>query len=221
MTAASRASGAGVMGGWCAIGVKRSMWRAGILMIGVFLVPGAIQSAWAQEAGGAGEVDAVSYREVPDRLALSVTLFDDSTLDLRIRDEMVAALERAKHSVGAESPFELELTSQMHAGSAGGTDPNLGSVSSDNDDTRIEMNIWSSSQDSILGGRHTGAGGRAVGHFEISAALRERSLGEVVWQGRAIVAAERDQVEPYVAPMVESLVESLGHTVRNGSFPVR
>lgn len=190
-------------------------------MIGLFFVPAAIQSAWAQGAGGSGQVDAVSYREVPDPLATSVTLFDDSSLDLRIRDEMVAALERAKHSVGAGSPFELELTSEMHAGGVNVADPNLGSVSSDNDDTRIEMNIWSSSQDSILGGRHSGTGGRAVGHFEIRAALRERSLGEVVWQGRAIVAAERDQVEPYVAPMVESLVESLGRTVRHGTFPVR
>jgi len=197
------------------------MWRAGVLMIGVFLIPGAIQSAWAQAADQMGEVNAVSYRELPDRLTLSITLFDDSALDLKIRDEMAAALERAKYGLSEGSPFELELTSEIYAGGVNAADPNLGRLSSDNDDTRIEMNIWSSSQDSILGGRHTGSEGRTASHFEIRAALRERSLGEVVWQGRAVVAAERDRAEPYVAPMVESLVESLGRTVRGGTFSVR
>ena len=197
------------------------MWRAGLVMLGVFLVPGAIQSAWAQAADELGQVNAVSYREVPDRLAVSISLFDDSALDLKIRDEMAAALARAKYSVSEGSPFELELTSQIYAGGVNAADPNLGSVSSDNDDTRIEMNVWSSSQDSLFGGRHSGSGDRTASRFEIRAVLRERSLGEVVWQGSAVVAAERERAEPYVAAMVESLVESLGHTVRNGTFPVR
>jgi hypothetical protein len=197
-----------------------SMWRAGVLAIWISLVPGAIQWVWAQAAAGEGELNAVSYREVPDRLALSIILFDDTPLDLKIRDEMVTALKHAKYSLGDESPFELELSSALRSGGVRASDPNLGSVSSDRDDTQIQMNIWSSSQDSILGGRHTGSGSRSDSTFEIHAELRERSLGDVVWQGSAIVTAERDQVEPYVTKMVESLVQNLGHTVRDGSFSV-
>lgn len=194
------------------------MWRAGVIVIGLFLIPGAIQSAWAQGAPAAGELHAVSYREVPDPLSLSITLFDDSDLDLKIRDEMAAALEKAKHKLRPDAPFELELTSEVRTSRGGGDEGNLGRVTSDQDDTRIEMNIWSSSQDSVLGGRYSGGGGRGATTFEIHAALRERSLGEVVWDGRAIVEAERDRVEPYVAQMVESLVDSLGKTVRDGSI---
>lgn len=197
------------------------MWRAGLLAIGIGLVPGAIQSAWAQMAAadGLGELHAVSYREVPDRLMLSVTLLDDSSLDLRIRDALVASLEQAKHTLADDAPFELELTSDVQSGSQSAADPSLGRLSSNMDDTQIEMNIWSSSQDSILGGRHSGDERRTGSRFEIRATLRERSLGDVVWDGRAIVATERDQVEPYVARMVQSLVQSLGRTVRDGSFP--
>ena len=198
------------------------MWRAGLLAIGIGLVPGAIQSAWAQTASadGLGEVHAVSFRELPDRLRLSVTLLDDSNLDLRIRDEMVASLMRAKHTLADDAPFELELSSEVKPARQSAGDPSLGRLSSNMDDTQFEMNIWSSSQDSILGGRHSGNVSRTGSRFEIRATLRERSLGDVVWEGRSVVAAEQDQVEPYVARMAQALVESLGRTVRNGSFPV-
>ena len=78
------------------------MWRAGLLAVGICLVPGAIQSAWAQTAAsdGLGQLNAVSYREVPDPLSLSVTLLDDSNLDLRIREQMIDSLKQANHSVG-------------------------------------------------------------------------------------------------------------------------
>ncbi len=197
------------------------MWRAGLLAVGICLVPGAIQSAWAQTAsGGLGVVHAVSYREVPNPLSLSITLFDDSNLDLRIRDQMVASLERAKYSLGDNPLFELELSSGVRSGSFSAANPSLGRFSSNTDDTRFEMNIWSSSQDSILGGRHSDRDRRTFSSFEIQATLRERSLGEVVWEGRAVVEAERDQADPYVPRMVESLVQSLGRTVRDSTFPV-
>ncbi len=197
------------------------MCRAGLLAVGICLVPGAIQSAWAQTAsGGLGVVHAVSYREVPNPLSLSITLFDDSNLDLRIRDQMVASLERAKYSLGDDPLFELELSSGVRSGSFSAANPSLGRLSSNMDDSRFEMNIWSSSLDSILGGRHSDRERRTLSSFEIQATLRERSLGEVVWEGRAIVEAERSQVEPYVPRMVESLVKSLGRTVRDGTFPV-
>lgn len=197
------------------------MWRAGLLAVGICLVPGAIQSAWAQTAsGGLGVVHAVSYREVPNPLSLSITLFDDSNLDLRIRDQMVASLERAKYSLGDDPPFELELSSGVRSGSFSAANPSLGRLSSNTDNTLFQMNIWSSSLDSVLGGRHSDRERRTLSSFEIQATLRERSLGEVVWEGRAIVEAERGQVEPYVPRMVESLVRSLGRTVRDGTFPV-
>jgi len=198
---------------------EMSMLRAGLLAVGICLVPGAIQSAWAQTAG-LGVVQAVSYREVPNPLSLSIILFDDSNLDLEIRDQMVAALERAKHSVGDDSLFELELSSEVRSGRFVTGGPSLGRLSSNNDNTRLEMNIWSSSQDSILGGRNSERSRRLFTSFEIEATLRERSLGEVVWEGHAIVETDRGQADPYVPRMVESLVQSLGRTVRDGTFPV-
>ncbi len=197
--------------------------RAGLLAAGLCLAAGAIQPSWAQAGGanGLGVIQAVSYREVPEPLSLSVTLFDDSRLDLRIRDQMIAALERANHDLRDNSLFELELSSTTRSGRFVADGPSLGRLSSTSDETsRFEMNIWSSSQDSILGGRFSEREGRTFSSFEIEAVLRERSLGEVVWEGRAIVETDGGQAEPYVPQMVESLVRSLGQTVRERTFPV-
>lgn len=197
------------------------MWRAGVLVLGILLVPGTIQSAWAQIlSGGQGAVRAVAYQEVPERLTLTVTLFDDSNLNLRIRDQMIASLERAEHELGDDPPFELELSSELRSGRfVTGSGPSLGSLSASASDARVEMNIWSSSRDSILGGRHSDREQRSFTSFEIEATLRERGAGEVVWQGHAVVEAERGLPDPYVDPMVEALVESLGRSVRDGTFP--
>ncbi len=198
------------------------MWRAGLVAVGICLWPGPIQSAWAQAArDDLGQLHAVSYREVPDPLSLSVSLFDDSDLDLKIQDQMVSALRSAKHSVGAEALFELELSSEIRTGGYSASDPSLGQVSSNRDNTEVQMNIWSSSQDSLLGGRQSGGSGRAASSFEIRATLRERSLGEVVWEGRAIVSSEREQADAYVPQMVAALVANLGLTARNEVFRAR
>ena len=204
------------------------MMRAGVLAVGLLLAVlwltlGAVSPVWAQSGGasGLGVVQAVSYREVPEPLSLSVILFDDSRLDLRIRDQMLAALERANHDLGDNPLFELELSSTTRSGRFVADGPSLGRLSTTSDESsRVEMNVWSSSQDSILGGRYADREGRTFSSFEIEAVLRERSLGEVVWEGHAIVETDRGQAEPYVPQMVESLVRSLGHTVREQTFSV-
>jgi len=196
------------------------MWRAALLAISVYLVLGTGQAIWAQTGTGIGQLQAVSYSEVPDPLSLTVIVFDDSSFDLRIRDQMIAALERSEHSLEADSLFELELTTESQTGGFVATGPSLGRLSSNTDDTTFEMNIWSSTQDSILGGRHSDRGLYTASSFAIRATLRERSLGPVVWEGRAIVGVERNEAEPYVPSMVESLVRSLGRTERDGIFPV-
>ena len=187
------------------------MWRVGLIVIGFFAIPGAVQSAWAQVAAGQqGELQAVSYREVSDRLSLSIILYDDTDLDLEIRDQMVAALEAAKHSVGVGPLFELELTSEFRPAALARRQPSLGELSSADGDVELQMNVWSTTQDSLIGGRQSEVGRRSGSMFEISAILREKSGSDVIWEGHAIVGSEREQAELFVPRMVEALVQNIG-----------
>ena len=198
------------------------MWRVGLLVIGLFVIPGALQPAWAQiSAQQEGVVHAVSYREVPDRLAVVIQLYDDTDLDLQIREQMIAALRQSDHSVTEDALFELSLRSETRAATYQERQPSLGELSSEEGGLDVRMNVWSTTHDSLLQGRQKELRRPGVNTFEIVATLRERTLGSVVWEGRAIVRTDRAKAEQLVRSMVDSLVANLGKTVRGDTIPLR
>lgn len=195
------------------------MWRLGLLLIGFFAIPVSVQAVWAQAgAAGQGQIQSVSYREVPERLALSLVLYDNSDLDLEIRDRMQAALESVKHRVEPAALFELELVHEFSTSTYREREPSLGEMHSKGNDVELNMNVWSTTQDSILGGRQEQEHRSSESRFVVRAVLREKSGGDVVWDGQAVVKCDREQAGRYVPPMVAALARSLGQTVRHGSF---
>jgi hypothetical protein len=185
-----------------------------VVMIGM-LVPGAVQTAWAQAVtGGEGVVDAVAFSAIPDELVVEVTLYDDTDLDLTIRDEMIEALEGAKHAVSDGASYELSLELEEHTIKLSSKDPSLGELSSVEGGLDVQMNVWSSTNDSLLTGRQGGTVRQGKYHFEFYA-------GSVVWEGRATVEGDRGSAAPLTRKMVDSLVAHIGRTVDEGTFPVR
>lgn len=166
-----------------------------------------------------GVITAVTYQEITDQIAVVVDLYDDSDLNRLILEHTTRSLRPAKHTTAARPLFELSFSSDFHSPVAVKREPNLGEVAV-GDDVRLEMNVWSSTQDSLLAGRRGGA--RQVGQydFEINAALRERSSGLVVWQGRATANVERAQAADAVPSMVAALLANLGRNSRGDRFPL-
>ena len=198
------------------------MWRVALLVVGLFILPGVLHSAWAQIAAQQeGVVHAVSYREVPDRLAVVIQLYDDTDLDLQIREQMIAALRQSDHSITEDALFELSLSSETQVATYQERQSSLGELSSEDGGLDVQMNVWSTTHDSLLQGRRNQLRRPGVNTFEIVATLRERTLGSVVWEGRAIVRTDRANAEQLVRPMVDSLVANLGKTVRGDTIPLR
>jgi hypothetical protein len=195
---------------------------AGIVVMIGMLVPGAVQTAWAQAVtGGEGIVNAVSFSAIPEELVIEVTLYDNTDLDLAIRDEMIEALEGAKHAVSDGAPYELSLETDEEAINFSSKDPSLGEISSVGGGLDVELNVWSSTKDSLLGGRQERTVRQGENHFEIHAVLRDRQAGGVVWEGRATVQGDRGSAGPITRKMVDSLVANLGRTVDDGTFLAR
>ncbi len=198
------------------------MWRAGIIVMIGILMPGAVQTVWAQAVtGGGGMVNAVAFSALPEELVVEVTLFDNTDLDLAIRDEMIEALEGAKHAVSDGAPYELSLETDAEAIRYSSKDPSLGEISSVGGGLDVELNVWSSTKDSLLGGRQERTARQGENHFEIHAVLTDRQAGSVVWEGRATVQGDRGSAAPITRKMVDSLVANLGRTVNDGTFPAR
>ncbi len=198
------------------------MWRAGIIVMIGILMPGAVQTVWAQAVtGGGGMVNAVAFSALPEELVVEVTLFDNTDLDLAIRDEMIEALEGAKHAVSDGAPYELSLETDAEAIRYSSKDPSLGEISSVGGGLDVELNVWSSTKDSLLGGRQERTVRQGENHFVIHAVLTDRQAGSVVWEGRATVEGDRGSAAPITRKMVDSLVANLGRTVNDGTFPAR
>jgi hypothetical protein len=170
-----------------------------------------------------GVITAVTYREITDQISLVVDLYDDSDLNRLILENMIRSLQLARHTVGGRSLFELSFSSHFHLPVYFKRDPDLGEISFGTDiiPHRLEMNLWTSSHDSLMTGRRGRYRITGQYDFEIHASLRERSLGDVVWEGSAVAYVERDKAADAVPSMVAALVGSLGRSVRGDRFPLR
>jgi len=193
-----------------------------VLAASLLVTLAALRSAPAQAVSiGEGMLQAMSYRTMPEGPAVLVTSYDDAALGLLIRDHMTETLRTAGCNVSAaDARLELALSSQIRSVVYEGRDPSLGKLSIGGFDFKVQANIWSSMQDSILGGRKNGIGRQGANEFEIEATLRDRSAGSVVWQGRAVVPQLGNRLEAMVPDMVEALAANLGRTVRGETFPI-
>ena len=177
--------------------------------------------AWAQQAPGTqGVLNAVAYREVPGELGLEVTLYDNSDLDLRVRERMELALRAAGYTVAEGAPFELLLETASRLGEIEDWAPSLGELSTKGGGVALQFNIWSNTQDSVIGGRQERPSTVGQLRLEMRAVLRERESGTVVWEGRAVSQSTGSDSERLATGMVGPLAESLGQTVRQQVFPI-
>ena len=171
----------------------------------------------------AGVITAVTYREITDRISVVVDLYDDSDLNRLILESMIRSLHHAKHTIGGRPLFELSFSSHFHSPVYFKRDPDLGEISFGTNiiPHRLEMNVWSSSRDSLMTGRRGRSRRTGQYDFEIHASLRERSLGRVVWEGTAVAYVEWAKAADAVPIMVDALVGNLGRNAHSKKFPLK
>jgi hypothetical protein len=170
-----------------------------------------------------GVITAVAYREITDKISLVVDLYDNSDLNLLIREHMMRSLSDAQHIIGEYPLFELSLSSHFHSPVYFSKGPDLGRASFGLDmlPSKLEMNVWSSTHDSLIVGRRYRSYKMGQYDFEIHASLRERSLDDVVWEGRVIAYIERDKAADAAPGMVDALVAKLGQSVHDETFRLK
>jgi hypothetical protein len=177
--------------------------------------PAAAKGAEAAPPRAPGMLTTRAFSQPPQGLAVFVAPYDDSELNLKLKGDFES---RLTDTMGARvTPeqaasflflFEAEVVPAEQAPSR----PSLGSARVDEGGAEVNVNVWSSSQDSVLGGRQQAAelGGSV---FHINAVLRDKASGEVVWQGDAYYDLSGPETERVARALVAPLVDKMGQSV--------
>ena len=199
--------------------------RAFVLLV-AFVLPLFLAGPAGADHGRQGVLHGVSYQDLPDQATIQVTLFDDSPENLEIKLRFEAALRQAGYRIvgdgaAGDGALELAVESAVSGGAIESEGPSLGRVQGSNEGgVDVQVNVWLSSKDSLLGGRKAASGGGARSELRLEAALRERATGQLFWQGSAVAILHLLDRARAAQAMVAPLVDGLGQTITERSFPI-
>jgi hypothetical protein len=213
---------------------RRRPGRAPALLFSALLLSGLADGA--ARAGGTpqlsqaappvvGVVNTASYEPLDKSLPVKVLALNDTDLNLQIREQIADEMRHAAYRVTEPAALELSFDSSVEQGQFPARDLSLGHLEAGSErrgksDTGVdvEVNVWSSSQDSVLGGRKEAEGKRKVNQFHINAELRDLRSGTLIWRGDVLADMGLAGARQISAQLVAPLVASLGRTVRNEPF---
>lgn len=210
-------------------GARHPTWFLMAILLVDILPAGA--SLAESDQSGVAMVNSQSYEVFDGAAAVKVVPENDSDLNLTFRSRMQDALRQSSRAVSDDGSLELLFDSSVVQGQFSTTKPSLGRLKAGTDtglgnrstDTGVdvEVNVWSSSQDSVLGGRKASDDKRVVNQFLITASLRDRRSGKRLWDGEVRSPMGQSDPERLGQAMIGPLIESLGRTVQNEIFQVR
>ena len=209
---------------------NRAAAAMGCLALSLALV--AAGPASAEGLGdGVGVLNAKMYHPLDGAVPIRVVALDDTNLNLDLRERMVRQLQDAKFVLSEQAPLELTFDNEVVQGTFESAKPSLGrlqagtstGVGRRSTDTGVDVNVnvWSSTQDSVLGGRKSAGSKRLASQFRIFAVLQDRRSGTRIWEGDVRAAMTRSDLERLGRSMVVPLVDSLGQTVRREAVELR
>ena len=175
--------------------------------------------AWAQgEGAGLGRASASSYAAIPLGVPVMVRPLDDSPDQLRIKENIASALSRRQWRV-QESPAPIAFNFETEIQQIGRrpSEPSFGRASgSSSRETEVIVNMYSTTQDSIITGRQAEVRGSL--RYVLTMTADDQRSGRRLWQGEASYVGSAGDDQAVLRALIPMLIDMLGQTVRQRSF---
>lgn len=198
--------------------VLKLLGLLGAMALALSLSPGFAQNP---DAPLPGRTHAASYAPVPSGLPIAVRPWDNNAANLRLKSKFTEALsQRGVTLAEAEAPLALNFETEMESIAVPDGGPTLGQVQARNHESRVRMNLWSSTQDSVVTGRRSGDSLGGTVRYVLRATLDDQRNGQRLWQGQTSYDITSGDEATTFSLMIPVLVEGLGQTVRPRGFRI-
>lgn len=173
----------------------------------------AVAGAERAAASDVAWVASVAFHPLPPGAGVTVVPYDDSDANLQLKTRFEKALAAAGRSPEGEPRLRLVFETEVRYQGQLPRAPTLGQVKGGSEGLDAEVNVWSSSEDSLLAGRRGPAKAPGDGtRLRLTAQLRETGGGRVLWQAEALYPLVEREAEAAAEALVPALVERLGES---------
>ncbi len=187
-------------------------------------------SAWVAAAppvNADGLLNAVSFSPVPAGSAIFVRPMDNSDRNLVLQKDFERILKRKGYTVTKDANLILTFETRDTSGSWTGGGPNRFVELSNNHDQsgvnapRVHFNLFNSARGGILNPNRKEATRTVTpSSFRIDVTLDNKTDGKRLWQGWSSADIGAASSRKMTRAMIPVLVDSLGQTIRQKSFPL-
>ena len=175
-----------------------------------------------------GQINAVSFQPLPQGSSLFVRPLDNSDHNLVLQKDFERVLRQKGYTVSKDAALILTFETRDTAGSWSGGGPNrLVELSNNPDQTGIEapqvrLNLFNSARGGLLNpDRRELTRTVTPSSFRIDVTIDDKSNGKRLWQGWSSADIGPGDNRKMTRNMIPILVNSLGQTVRQKSFPLQ
>ena len=140
--------------------------------------------AGAPEARAQGTAFRLACEPIPENAVFYVEPYNDDDLNTGIVESFTKEMKKLGHKIGRKDRYEIMMDSKIELGRIDGPDRTLGHAKTGEQGVEVLVNLWSSSNDSLLSGRR-GRETRESTLLIVTATLRDREDDRPLWRGEA------------------------------------
>lgn len=199
--------------------MKRLGLLAAVLLVWLAAPPAAL---------GDGMVSAISFRPLPAGAAILVRALDNAEHNLVLQADFERVLTKKGYTLSDEADLVLTFETMDAAGAwTGGGENRLVELSNNSDQAgidapRVRLNLFNSARGGLLNpDRRDQTRTVTPSRYRIDVTIDDKTNGKRLWEGWSSVDIGPGDNRALTRTMVPVLVDNLGKTVRQKTFPLQ